>query len=36
MVMGDDTERRDNRLALLARLRVLFAQFADWDRIVTG
>ena len=36
MVMGDDAERRDNRLVLLARLRALFAQFADWDRIVTG
>ncbi len=36
MVMVDDVERRDNRLLLLARLRALFAQFADFDRIVTG
>ncbi len=34
MVMGDDTPRRDNRLALLARLHGGFARFADWDKIV--
>ena len=36
MVMGDDVERRDNRLAMLGRLRELFAKFADWDKIVTA
>jgi len=36
MVMGDDPQRRDNRLALLGRLRELFQQFADFDRIVAG
>ena len=36
MVMGDDVERRDNRLALLGRLRELFSTFADWDKIVTA
>ena len=36
MVMGDDAERRGNRLSLLGRLRALFLQFADFDRIVAG
>ena len=36
MVMGDDAERRDNRLALLGRLRETFGRFADWDKIVTA
>ena len=36
MVMGGDAPRRDNRLALLGRLRALFQQFADFDRIVAG
>lgn len=36
MVMEDNHDRRDNRLALLGRLRALFSQFADFDQIVTG
>lgn len=36
MVMGDDVERRANRLALLGRLHELFGRFADWDKIVTA
>jgi len=36
MVMGEDVDRRDNRLSLLECLRGLFQQFADFDRIVAG
>ena len=36
MVMGEDVDRRDNRLSLLGCLRGLFQQFADFDRIVAG
>ena len=36
MVMGEDVDRRDNRLSLLGCLRELFQQFADFDRIVAG
>ena len=36
MVMGDDADRRDNRLALLGRLHETYRQLADFDKIVTG
>jgi glycyl-tRNA synthetase beta chain len=36
MVISDDTARRDNRLALLARLREAFDHLADFDKVVTG
>jgi glycyl-tRNA synthetase beta chain len=36
MVMADDPALRDNRLALLARLRQVFMRVADMSRIQTG
>ncbi|HNP35776.1 MAG TPA: glycine--tRNA ligase subunit beta [Woeseiaceae bacterium] len=36
LVMADDTALRDNRLALLGRLRRLFLEVADISRLVVG
>ena len=35
MVMTDDLQVRDNRLALLGRIAGMFGQFADFSRLAT-